>query len=155
MPAPEGAHCWDAGGADPGAPSGGPQTGQEGGHLSLAPCLKPSAAEALGTPDLCTAGGGGTPPIRTPRPGGTHSWVQSRPFLKITPIHLMHSLPPRIQAAFMKHLLGAKNWAETRAPNKQECPSPEESHKVARDRSHEQSVRSVLGDRAEGGHPTL
>ena len=132
-----------------------PQTGQEGGHLSLAPCLKPSAAEALGTPDLCTAGGGRTPPIRTPGPGGTHSWVQSRPFLKITPIHLMHSLPPRIQAAFMKHLLGAKNWAETRAPNKQECPSPEESHKVARDRSHEQSVRSVLGDRAEGGHPTL
>lgn len=91
-----------------------PQTGQEGGHLGLAPCLKPSAAEALGTPDLCTTGGGGTAPIRTPRPGSMHSWVQSCPFLKITPIHLIHSLPPHIQAAFMKHLLGAKNWAKTR-----------------------------------------
>lgn len=30
MPAPEGAHRWDAGGADPGAPSGGPPDGAGG-----------------------------------------------------------------------------------------------------------------------------
>lgn len=112
-----------------------PQTGREGGQRGLASCLKPSAAEASGTPDLCTTEGGGTPPIRTPRPGGTHSQVQSRPFLKIIPIHFIHSFPPWIQAAFMKHLLGAKSWAKTTC-TKQECPSPDESHKVVRDRSH-------------------